>query len=108
MGDNSKYLVLPSSPDISADIYLFLSSFPGTDKIIEHLHGSVDDVLHCEWDLHLHHQLLVPGQVGLVRCTAILLHIYSLIIIFIKWGLNNHFLTRAFCLILIFKERYLL
>ena len=89
--DSNDYLVLPSSPDIPADIYLLLSSFPGTHKIIEHLHGRVDDVLHCEWDLHLHHQPLVPGQVGLVRCVLPL--IYFIINTFIIMrGLNKYFL----------------
>ena len=98
-GDNFYYLVLPSSPDIPADIYLLLSSFPGTHKIIEHLHGRVDDVLHCEWDLHLHHQPLVPGQVGLVRCVLPLIYFIINTFIIIR-GLNKYFLIRTFLLLL--------
>ena len=95
--DSNDYLVLPSSPDIPADIYLLLSSFPGTHKIIEHLHGRVDDVLHCEWDLHLHHQPLVPGQVGLVRCVLPLIYFIINTLIIMR-GLNKYFLIRTLLL----------
>ena len=56
------HLVLSSPPDVSADVYLFLSDLLVGHQVIELFHGPLYDVTDCEGDLHLLHQPLVPGQ----------------------------------------------
>ena len=57
-------LILTPPPDVPADIYLLLSNVLLANKVIELLHGSVDDILNSQGDLHVQHQSLVFRQLA--------------------------------------------
>ena len=55
-------LILAPPPDVPAGIYLLLSNILLAHKVIELLHGSVNDILNSQGDLHVQHQSLVLRQ----------------------------------------------
>ena len=55
-------LIFPPPPDVAADIDDLLADRVPGQQVIELLHGFADDLLHTAWDVHLLHQLLVPGH----------------------------------------------
>ena len=55
-------LILPSPPNVSAHINDFFTDGESGQDVVKLLHGLVDDVLDAAGDVHLLHQLLVPGQ----------------------------------------------